>query len=174
MAALKSGTASSTPVHNHSRAVSTVQATSSATAAACREDDDTDEEEAETLPLLAKRVMAGRQSIIPNAAKVTLKLTLHSSCECAVSSDQWPCAASYHHLLPAVPPKCHKWLKSTSVPLAQIQDASLLCCNRGGVRHRTGFICRAMHPGQALSHRYRRSMGMKQLRKQDWRPALRK
>ena len=33
-------------------------------------DDDGDDNEPETLPLLARRVMAGRQSIIPQPAKV--------------------------------------------------------------------------------------------------------
>lgn len=79
MAAFKSGTASSGALGSHRSAESTPQASSNATAAACRDDDDIDEEEPETLPLLAKRVMAGRQSIIPNAAKVATRLTLHLS-----------------------------------------------------------------------------------------------
>ena len=38
------------------------------------DDDAADEEEPETLPLLARRVMAGRQSIVPQSAKVLGRL----------------------------------------------------------------------------------------------------
>lgn len=56
------------------------QASSSASAeAADRDVDDGEEEdEPETLPLLARRVMAGRQSIIPQPAKVLPKLQCQS------------------------------------------------------------------------------------------------
>ena len=50
--------------------VAAVQSTTSASADANAAAEEADEEEPETMPLLARRVMAGRQSIVPGHSKV--------------------------------------------------------------------------------------------------------